>query len=265
MREESVFLRLSQFFREERIEYFSALEFSRCEIINPKRLPDFDIKSVIVFLMPYYTGTHPDRNVSLYSISRDYHLYAKELDVHLKERLKDSGIKTALYSDSSPINERKLALKAGLGVLGDNGLLINEKYGSYVFIGCIFTDTLFGEHEYTTEYKEKTCTKCGRCKRVCGFLDGREEVCFSALTQKKNVTNEELALIRSRKIRWGCDICQEVCPMNEGVCLTPIEFFYEDVVERLDIKLLEEMSEEDFAQRAYSWRGRDVIKRNFGE
>ena len=262
MTENSVFAQISDFLKNENVEYFASLDFSQCEIINERRLPDFEVKSVVVFLIPYYTGEHKDRNVSLYSVSYDYHLYAKELDERLKEKFTDCNIKCAVYSDSSPVNERKLAIKAALGVLGENGLVINEKYGSYVFVGCIFTDAVFEKEEYATVSDKRACLKCGKCKKACGYLDGRQDVCFSSLTQKKKVTEEELRLIHSRKIRWGCDICQDVCPMNQMVSLTPIKFFYENVVQKLDVKMLEEMSDEEFSKRAYSWRGREVIKRN---
>ena len=62
--------------------------------------------------------------------------------------------------------------------------------------------------------------------------------------------------------RWGCDLCQTACPMNRGAEHTPISFFREGIVSRWTPSLLEE---ENWRERAFSWRGKEVLLRNFGE
>ncbi len=87
-------------------------------------------------------------------------------------------------ADSAPINEVRAAAYAGLGLQGDNGMLINEKYGGYVFIGAIYTDAVF---EYGGD-KTSSCIHCGKCGEACPMKNGRD--CLSAVTQKKGDLTE---------------------------------------------------------------------------
>ena len=262
----TLFARIKTFLEQEGIEYCKALEFSRCSVINQRRMPEFDVKSAVVFLMPYKTGDYPHRNVSLYSVSRDYHLYAKMLAEKLNAAFSEDGKGFYLTADSSPVDERAAAVECGLGVMGENGLVINEKYGSYVFVGTILTDAVFEEGEYApkTDIK-KVCLGCGRCKEACGYLRGDGGVCLSELTQKKTLDENELAAVRSNRIRWGCDTCQQVCPMNKEVHNTPIPFFHEAVLPWVSVQIIENMTDEEFESRAYSWRGKKVILRNLSD
>jgi Uncharacterized Fe-S protein len=229
------------------IEYFAVVPFDKCIVINEPMLKrhfgDVTPKSVIVFIVPYYTGDYPERNVSLYAVSRDYHVFFKSLYEELPSNFKG-------YADSSPIAEVHIAAASGLGIIGDNGLLINEKHGSFIFIGEIITDYEFDSYD---EIKPiQTCEHCGLCGAVCPSKSD----CLSAVTQKKgDLTDEEIALIRKYSLVWGCDLCQTVCPHNSDLPLTDIAFFYEDrrsvIDEGCDIK-----------DRAYEWRGKKCIERN---
>lgn len=255
------FERIKQFLISENIEYFSPIKAEKLTVINERIMPK-GAKSCVVFFIPYYTGEHTGRNVSLYSVSKDYHLYIK----NLAERFEGDGKHYySFFSDTSPVNERRAALCAGLGFLGENGLVCSEKYGSFIFIGTLITDALFDESEYVYSDRIKTCKKCGICKKACAFLRGESDVCFSELNQRKNVDEKELEIIRSRPIIWGCDDCQLVCPHNKNVEKTPIEFFYEDIIEKIDADMIENMSKEEFFHRAYSWRGKKILLRNLGQ
>ena len=160
-------------------------------------------------------------------------------------------------ADSAPINEVKAAAYAGLGVQGDNGMLINEKYGSYVFIGAIYTDAVFEYADDNTSY----CPHCGKCREACPMKNGRE--CLSAVTQKKGeLTEAEISYIRQYGSAWGCDICADACPFSKKAAKTPIQFFYEDRTPYLTSATLDAMTDEQFAERAYAWRGKAVIERN---
>ncbi len=257
----SAYEKIKRFLLSENIDVFSALKAEKLNIINEKKMPD-GAKSAVVFLIPYYTGEHRNRNISLYAISRDYHLFIKELG----ERFEADGEHYyRFFADSSPIDERQAALDSGLGIKGQNRLLINEKYGSYVFIASIITDAVFDGHEYVSDCEEKHCPDCGSCIKKCAFLDRRREFCLSELNQRKKVTAEELDFIKSHSLCWGCDDCQTVCPLNKNASKTPVEFFYKDIVERITTELIHGMQDKEFSERAYSWRGRRVILRNLGE
>ena len=86
--------------------------------------------------------------------------------------------------------------------------------------------------------------------------------------QKKNIlnTHEEEAL-RKHDLVWGCDICQEVCPYTidakrNGTIYSPIPWFAEETITHLSTEMLNDLSDEAFETRAFSWRGRKTILRN---
>ena len=61
---------------------------------------------------------------------------------------------------------------------------------------------------------------------------------------------------------WGCDICQNVCPFTKNAQYSQIEYFNTDVITLLDGKMLNSLDDKTFLTRPFSWRGRDIIKRN---
>lgn len=258
---------LKEFFREERIEYFSVLDYKNCIEISAPIIEreDFAPESVILFLMPYYTGD--TENISAYAASLDYHLAIREVGERLKSHLlsKFPSAKMKIFGDHSPIAERHAALISGLGIAGDSGLLINEKYGTYVFIGDMITDIpaeLLGKSPLC---EIVACPHCGACKRACptGVLRGESEECLSAITQKKGeLTDEEKSLMVKHNTAWGCDLCQTSCPYNATPEKTPLEFFYRERISHLDRATLDGMSKDDFKKRAFAWRGRKTVERN---
>ncbi len=256
-----VYTDIKEFLHGEGIETFSAIRAEQLSVINERIMPK-KVKSCVMFFIPYYTGKHENRNVSLYSVSFDYHLYVKELSARFWG---DEKHYFKFFADTSPINERCAAIDAGLGFVGRNGLLISEKYGSYVFIGTLLTDAGFDEDEYAVKSETKSCMDCGLCKKSCAFLRGERDYCLSELSQRKQVTNEELEIIRSGKLSWGCDVCQEVCPHNKDIEITPIKFFHRDLLEKIDSDIIENMSKEEFSKRAYAWRGKKTLLRNLGK
>ncbi len=255
------------FFKEEGIEYFSALAYSDCRETAPEimRRESFEPKSVFIFLIPYYGGETV--NLSRYAASRDYHIYIKDVTSRLIARLARAFPESSFkgYGDHSPIDERSAALAAGLGILGDNGLLINEKYGSYVFIADVVSDVPPELAGAVAPKPLRRCLGCGACKRSCptGILGGSGGDCLSAITQRKGeLAEEEKALMRRYNTVWGCDECQAHCPYNKDPLETPIAFFREERIEELTSEKLAAMSEEDFRSRAFAWRKRKTVERN---
>ncbi len=243
----------------EKIAACAFLDAAFLRVLLPEKMPE-GIHGAALFLIPYYTGDFPERNVSLYSVGKDYHLFSRALAQKILPSLSDAFPDERFYvfCDSSPIDERKAAAESGLGVIGRNRLLIHKTYGSYVFIGSILTTARFSDRPTAAEH----CLECGKCSSACAFLRGETDVCSSELNQRKQLTDEELAAVRARKIRWGCDVCQEVCPMNRNLSTTPIDFFYEDRLPVLTTARLDSMSKKEFSERAYAWRGKKTIRRN---
>ena len=239
---------------------FSDIEDSLIECRAKSRLPE-NAATVIVACFPYLLPEeeYKDSNISKYAVVTDYH------DVALSRLRKACNALSAIYpentftafADNSPVPEVRAALHAGLGVRGRNSLLITEKYGSYVFIGEIVTDLVID----TKTTQIKSCTDCGACIKKCparAITDNgiSSERCLSSITQKKgDLSEEEKELMINCGCVWGCDICQDVCPMNRNAAFTQIEEF-----QRSPIPVL--TSKTDLAERAYAWRGRKVIERN---
>ena len=250
---------LERFFEAEHIRYYASLPLSECTLLYPRKLPAY-AAGVCFFLIPYRVNDKAARNVSQYAVARDYHLYVKELEARLAPLL--SGVEFALFTDNSPFAERTCAQKAGLGRFGKNRLLIHPECGSYFFIGSIVLPFPISIAQTGEKCKSDLCENCERCLRACPAARGDAPECLAGLTQKKRVTPEEEAVIRKYPLRWGCDVCQDVCPYNKNVPDTPIEFFHKDRLPYLTPEILCAMTDEEFAERAYAWRGRAVIERN---
>ncbi len=251
------------------IDCVSAIPLSLCKVTKPYKLEraGFDTSLplyAVIMAVPYFTE-HSQKNISSYCIPRDYHLFFKELFNAIIPRLNElfPNNKFAGFTDDSPIDERDAAAMSGLGIIGDNGMLIMEKYSSYVFIGEIITDLPINVKR---KYTVARCEGCGRCKKACPI--GEIGECLSALTQKKGeLTVAQKEHLKKHGCAWGCDICQEVCPHTEKALknktiYTNIEFFKKDLTPIITSEIIDQMSDEEFATRAYSWRKRETVKRN---
>ena len=269
-KEKEMFEILLNFLQNKNIELVGALPLSACRIMRPYLLERANIKSGTVFMLaaPYFSRACEDRskNISAYAVSRDYHLFFEALYDELLPFLakKYPNNSFAAFADHSPISELDAAARAGLGVIGRNGLLLTEKYGSYVFLGEIITDM-----EIPCEVGSvKLCEDCGACSNACPAIVEEKNLCLSALSQKKgNLSEEEQKILYDNNTVWGCDRCQECCPYNhrakkQGSIYSPIPFFNEDTLPTLTAEGILNMSDDDFAKRAYSWRGRQTILRN---
>ena len=246
--------RIIDFLKNEKIEFAKAIKYSQC-IERKGYLLKFSPKCAIIFLIPYNCKDSGDRNISRYAVPRDYHLFVKGLFDRLQSEFSDCGYNIACFADHSPIDERDAAAMSGLGAIGDNGLIINEKYGSYVFIGEIVTDCDCDDIDTV----RSECMHCGLCKKSCPITNG----CLSAITQKKGeLSDDEICMMVDNRTIWVCDICQDVCPLNRDVAESPIDFFINDRISWLTKDIIDSMSDDEFSSRAYSWRGRDVILRN---
>ena len=258
---------VNEIFANEKIEYVAALDLSASDVRRPdimlrKGLSPDDARCALVFLIPYYMRGESG-NVSLYARAKDYHAYCDALFPRVESALKNEFGGTFVgFADKSPIEETQAALRAGLAVRGDSYVIINEKYGSYVFIGEIITNNTAEKMGLDGSPKPvRECMHCGACRRDCPMKNGRG--CLSAVTQKKGeLSDDEKAYIREYGYVWGCDICQNACPLNKNAAQTPIEFFRADRIPTLSRVILDKMSDDEFAARAFSWRGRATVERN---
>ena len=175
---------------------------------------------------PYSTQVHdPSRGwIARYAWSReDYHdavlRRLKQVEAILRQALPadlQSSLITRSYVDTGPIVERVFAKYAGAGWIGKNTCIINQKKGSWLFLGVILTSLELAPDMPAPD----RCGTCTRCIEACPTnailapyqLDSNK--CISYLTiEKRGSIPEELRAGISHHV-FGCDICQDVCPWN---------------------------------------------------
>lgn len=224
-------------------------------------------ENAFVALFPYYVKDEHG-NISMYARGLDYHKVIKEILKPIKEKSLSLGAKEVIiHCDNGEFDDRDAAYRAGLGFYGKNKMLINDKYGSYFFIGQVICDLEFDADKPLA----KTCLGCGRCERECvtGVLKNEYQAdkCLSGISQKKGeLTEEEASFLRKSGMCWGCDVCQRVCPHNENLETTALPAFLNERIKSLEKSDLENLSERKFKEKygkyAFAWRGGKVLKRN---
>jgi epoxyqueuosine reductase QueG len=163
--------------------------------------------------------------VSRYALVQDYH---KTIKVQLKTLLKQlqneiPNLEGKIFCDDSPVFEKALAVKAGLGWQGKHSLILNEKNGSFFFIGGM---ALSLDLKPTSSNISDKCGDCRKCIEACptgaienGYLNQKK--CLSYFTTaNKDLLPKEIEDIIHLGAQ-GCDICQTVCPHNRNIS-TPI-------------------------------------------
>ena len=224
-------------------------------------------RGLICAVFPYFAGD-AEGNLSLYARGQDYHAVVKTRLERAAEWLRrEYGCSAIPMADVSPFPEVWAAACAGLGKLGQNGLLLTEEWGSLVFIGLLLTDLpLEGGQEPVP------CRGCGACLRACpgsaleknGRVD--ESKCLSALTQQRGqLTEQQAAAVARHGLIWGCDACQLACPENRRARETALPEFREDLLCSLqaeDVAVGDRAFRKKYAGRAFTWRGVQPLRRN---
>ncbi len=128
-----------------------------------------------------------------------------------------SSEQTRWFVDAGPVPERELAVRAGLGWIGKNTMLINSDLGSFTFIGTVFTDLNI---EVDGPFDAERCGSCRRCLDACPtaaftearWLDSRRCISYLTIEHRGDFAPGQGELIG--EWLFGCDLCQEVCPWN---------------------------------------------------
>ena len=225
------------------------------DVRSKSRIPEH-AKSILIFLFPYLLEDeiYTDPRLSRFAVPADYHVICAEVLQQCCEKLSNAFPENrfAHFADASPIPEVSVAAAAGLGVIGKNGLLLSETYGSWVFLGEIVTDL----EVQAPQTERKGCIGCDKCIRACptGALseDGFHlEKCLSHISQKKKINEDEIKLLKENNTLWGCDRCQTACPLNNDAAPTFMERF------RATAQTL--LTRND-PERVYAWRGEAIFR-----
>ncbi len=125
------------------------------------------------------------------------------------------------FVDTGPVVERVYARYAGIGWTGKNTCILNQRLGSWLFLGVIVTSLEVARESPVAQLAPDRCGSCTRCIDACptGALTGPRQMdaslCISYLTiEKRGPIPEDLRPLVGRQI-FGCDICQDVCPWNQ--------------------------------------------------
>lgn len=221
-------------------------------------------RSIISLGLNYYPGSAPAAErgsglVARYAQGRDYHRVMKRrmrrlviaLSEHPALQQADEELAARWYVDDGPMLDRAAAARAGLGWFGKNGNILNPTYGSWLLLGQIVTNLKLEPDAPLA----KTCGQCARCIPACPtdaivapyVVDNRRCISYLTIEHKGAIPLE----LRPAMGTWvfGCDICQEVCPVNRKAKATSDPNFGRRDLTALDLIELLDMDEEQFRQR----------------
>jgi epoxyqueuosine reductase len=185
-----------------------------------------DVKSVVMLGVNYGPDEDPlallerrDRAaISVYAKNRDYH------DV-IKGRLKElagkiaaaSGAGVKVFVDTAPVMEKPLAGAAGLGWQGRHTNLVSRHFGSWLFLGSVFTTAELAPDAPEADH----CGSCRACLDICPTqafpepyqLDARRCISYLTIEHKGPIPHEFRRAMGNRI--YGCDDCLAACPWNK--------------------------------------------------
>lgn len=209
-------------------------------------------KSILLLARNYFQGphsrTHPGR-IARYAWGSDYHDLMLAAMRPIDALLCELGGRQKCYVDTGPILERDFAAESGLAWQGKSTMCLNERLGTWFFIGVILTSL---ELEPDPPVKNR-CGKCTRCIDACPTraivephrLDARRCISYLTIENKGPIPIEFRAAIGDRI--YGCDDCLEVCPWNRfAEQSSEAKFYLPEQVRRLSLRELASLTEAEF-------------------
>ncbi len=183
-----------------------------------------DVKSVVVLGLNYAPAVRPAgtenpeiARISVYAQNRDYHdIVKKRLKQLASWMVKRWECQVKIFVDTAPVLEKALASQSGIGWFGKHGNIVSRKFGSWLFLGEVFTDL---ELEPDEPAKDR-CGSCDRCMSACptgaitspGKLDPRRCISYLTIEHKGEIPEAFHVAIGNRV--YGCDECLSACPWN---------------------------------------------------
>ncbi len=217
-------------------------------------------RTVISVLENYHQPAPPTDSaetgrISQYARGDDYHLVMR---TRLRELLdwmdrEMGGVSGRVFVDSAPVMDKAWAVRAGLGWIGKHSNVINQRIGSWFFIGELIVDVDILPDNPVSDL----CGSCTRCIDACPtdaivepyVVDARKCISYLTIEHREDDIGKELLPDMGNWI-FGCDICQDVCPWNKFATASSVAE-YEARPGSLDTTLEEWslLSEDDFDDR----------------
>jgi epoxyqueuosine reductase len=178
-------------------------------------------KTVIALACNYW---HSDAAspIARYARGRDYHSTLRERIRVLRRTFRErfSGIADYGTVDTNPMMEKVWAAKAGLGYVARNSCLVTPQYGSYVLLATFIVTAEVDA--YSTNLIEDRCGACRLCLDACPTgafvrektVDAR--LCLSYQTIENETSIPDPIRAGLENIVFGCDVCQDICPLNQS-------------------------------------------------
>jgi epoxyqueuosine reductase len=184
-----------------------------------------EVQSVIMVGHSYAPAENPMRrldrkglgNISVYALNQDYHdVMKKRLKALAREIAQQHGCGVKVFVDTAPVMEKPLAEQAGLGWVGKHSCVVSREFGSWLFLGEIFTTLPLAPDMPHTQH----CGTCTRCLDICptqaftssGKLDATKCIAYLTIEHKGHIPQHFRRAIGNRV--YGCDDCIAVCPWN---------------------------------------------------
>jgi epoxyqueuosine reductase len=185
-----------------------------------------DVRSIVMLGMNYGPDADPlailrERTrgaVSIYAQGDDYHdLIKARLKTLARWLIANAGGDVKVFVDTAAVMEKPLAASAGLGWQGKHTNLVSRDFGSWLFLGAIFTTLELPADDMT----EDNCGSCRACLDICPTaafpepyrLDARRCISYLTIEHKGPIPRDLRPLIGNRI--YGCDDCLAVCPWNK--------------------------------------------------
>ena len=159
--------------------------------------------------------------ISVYARNRDYHDVMKgrlkQLAAWLVSASRPTPVDVKVFVDTAPVMEKPLAAAAGVGWQGKHTNLVSRDFGSWLFLGALFTDLELRVDAPETDH----CGSCRACLDICPTrafpapyqLDARRCISYLTIEHKGHIAREFRVPIGNRI--YGCDDCLAVCPWNK--------------------------------------------------
>lgn len=185
-----------------------------------------DARTVVVLALDYGPKTDPlalleapsRGGISVYARGRDYHdVLKKRLKALARWMAETQSCAVKVFVDTAPVMEKPLAARAGVGWQGKHTNLVSRGFGSWLFLGEVFTTLELAPDAAELDH----CGSCRRCLDACPTdafpapyrIDARRCISYLTIEHKGHIPAELRPLMGNRI--YGCDDCLAVCPWNK--------------------------------------------------